>query len=199
MNCAICGHDWCWTCGYPRNHWLFHGVMLKGFFCEFLNAITFGFDSSWNIHWTLRYSLTLLAIIFAPALFIFGTFIAFFFILKDDGGCCNELCCCIDYFDAKNAFLRFVWLLLFIVLQIPILLCLWMAVMLVILALGIIPFYIGLIFMILRLIVRWCLSSKKKVSSEERERYMKEYQEQNRNRTNFDSMNLSRSISDDHR
>ena len=44
MCCTVCGHDWCWTCGYPRRHW-FHRIQGEqvetGFFCEFVNSFLY--------------------------------------------------------------------------------------------------------------------------------------------------------------
>ena len=42
MNCAVCKHDWCWTCGMSKKSW-FHRMQIKtyetGLLCEFVNSI----------------------------------------------------------------------------------------------------------------------------------------------------------------
>ena len=116
--------------------------------------------------------MTLLAIALAPVIFV-GIAIMLFFVTLCEQRTFRVLCCCFRYEEAGYA--KLLWILLYVFVQLPIMFGLWMTLAAIIIVLSVVPFYVGLVFIVLRLIGRWCLSSKKKVSSEDREKYLKAY------------------------
>lgn len=113
MNCAICGHSWCWTCGFPEKHW-FHTVLFGGILCQLFNTFTFGFEL--KIHWIFRLIITVLAIGLGPAIFMIGVIIGFPVWIFDDWeykGLNAVLCC---FKCPKNIILAcFFWLPFFLI------------------------------------------------------------------------------------
>ena len=70
MTCNVCGYEWCWTCGLAKDHYM-HRIQYN-MICNILNGLTLGFEA--NMHWILRYALTLLLIVSMPIiLFVFFT------------------------------------------------------------------------------------------------------------------------------
>ena len=111
MYCTVCSHNWCWTCGFPEKHF-FHSVMFGGFLCGALNAFSFGFEV--KIHWTLRLIITILAITFAPVIFLIGSLIAFFVVYMESiqyGE--TRLLFCIE--APSNKFLLVLWFIAYII------------------------------------------------------------------------------------
>ena len=93
MHCMVCSYSWCWTCGFKDDHW-FHSVLFGGgALCELFNGFAFGFE--FEVHWTIRFVLTILLICTAPALFILGAFVAYFGYLLEEiqNGDCFVLFC----------------------------------------------------------------------------------------------------------
>ena len=166
MWCAMCDYRWCWVCGFQEDS-CFHQFQFGGaLICQFLNAITFGFseeDHGCKMHWTIRYFLTLLWIATAPATFFIGlTITGWYFIFGCD--------------DSNNCYRRFVkdtwkhlcifglpiiivWSLFLFVIAFPL--------AAIIVALGIVPFYVAVVIVFFRIVFLWCLCSKKGMMKEE--------------------------------
>ncbi len=39
MDCLMCYHTWCWTCGYPKGHF-FH-IITNEYICKMINNMSF--------------------------------------------------------------------------------------------------------------------------------------------------------------
>ena len=166
MNCPICLHDWCWTCGYPSDH-LFHSYwFFGGVLCQLFNAVSFGFEMP--IHWVFRFLLTILSIPLAPVIFLVGCAIAFFVFLCEEWrhSCLTRLFCCIESDRLSCWKLCIFWLPCFFV-QMIIMFGFWMVGACILLALFIVPFYLTLIVLCLRLLFRWCCCSKRRKKTKE--------------------------------
>ena len=90
MNCGVCDHRWCWSCGFPLNHWI-HSMGNPG--CDFLNSFAFGYGT----HYSKAFM-----IFIAIAFFLFGipVFYAFcagcgvYALLNCHEGLCRCCNCC---------------------------------------------------------------------------------------------------------
>ena len=183
MYCNICQHSWCWTCGYPDSHF-FHGKLFNGFFCELINAFTFGFefnDKKCKIHWFFRLLLSLIGIVFAPIVALVGGMIGYFALICDqlDYGEGCTFCWCVP--TPSLRWWNFWFLIPLILVNYLFFFALWMAGVCIAIALGTIPFYIGLLIVMTPILCRWCCQSKKvRVDQEQkREDMVEQYRAQN--------------------
>lgn len=81
MYCPICNFNWCWTCGFSRQHAFHQSIFFfYGFFCQIMNYFSFGFINQKKCHWTCRYLITLLMIPTAPVWVMLIAVVVFFYI-----------------------------------------------------------------------------------------------------------------------
>ena len=131
--------------------------MFGGLLCETFNAFSFGFEV--KLHWTLRLIITILAVTFAPVIFMIGSIIVFPLLYKDFIELRRRVLCCIR--APSNKLLALLWVIAYII-QFLMLFALWIAGAVISLVLGIVPFYICIVIVLVRLLFRWCLGSKSK-------------------------------------
>ena len=62
MDCKVCSHSWCWTCGLSNDH-IYHKFTGQ-VFCAILNNIAFGFEL--KCHWSVRMLVLFLFALIAP-------------------------------------------------------------------------------------------------------------------------------------
>ena len=158
MHCGVCGYSWCWTCGFESYNW-FHTIQMKGFFCECVNGLAFGFGM--EVHWVFRFILSILCITFMPLIGI----VAFTCLIFADFG--GE-----KMFFAFNDCLRGVTCCKFIILS-PILitvylswylfvLALFIGISVIVVALGIVPAYLLLFTVSVIIPIRFLCCPKRK-------------------------------------
>jgi hypothetical protein len=161
MYCSICSYSWCWTCGFGERHF-FHRAFFGGVICQLFNAFSFGFELP--IHWSLRLIGSILAFFLGPVIFIIGSIISYFALLCEKMEYSEmPLLFCISPPKSTCLLISVYFPLVFI--QILIGLCLWIAGACIILVIGVVPFYLCFIIVGSRILVRFCLFSKKNTRS----------------------------------
>ena len=153
MQCGVCGYQWCWTCGFPKDSW-FHKLQFGvGILCIALNHLTFGFDV--KIHWFFRIFISIGVFILMPVFGIIG-FTIFYFAEMGGSRCIGHFnpkggsCCC--------------WIvsLPFLLIWYVFVLTLVVAVNTIIMCFLIIPLYVIFILIIFIAPIRFFCCSKRK-------------------------------------
>lgn len=176
MYCTICNHSWCWTCGYSTNHW-FHSILFGGMFCQILNTFSFGFECGGKLHWTIRFLLTLIAAACAPVIFIGMSFFMYIYYVVLEEYSNFNLFLCIEPPRNKWGF----WLMYApaLTIQFFVLWAVWMAGAVVVLCLCVVPFYICLIMVFLRICFRFCFKKKFKETTKDQLEYQEKFFQRN--------------------
>ena len=161
MNCGVCEHRWCWSCGFPLNHWM-HYSGNPG--CELLNSYAFGYGTSYS-----KACMIFLVIVF----FLFGV-PAFYcscaggciYLLVDclhrierRGRCCGRRCCGGRNCAPRNCGMKCLYFFLMLILAL-IISSVGIAIGSIAFAILIGPVIIAVLLYVLRLFYQWCLRSR---------------------------------------
>ena len=77
MHCTLCGHNWCWSCGFSSKNYIMHDL-IGDVFCDTWNKLF----SQLEINVILKLLITVVIIVLAPVglflLMVFGAIVNMF-------------------------------------------------------------------------------------------------------------------------